>query len=73
MEDSHRTFRQLRGHLKDKWLVWCMSHYSCIMLLFYGIDASSQKRLLYVFDPTALQSILIKDQRCYEEAAFTIS
>ena len=37
------------------------------------VDTTLQKRLLYVFDPTALQSIIIKDQQYYEEAAFTIS
>ncbi|KAJ3488906.1 hypothetical protein NLI96_g2507 [Meripilus lineatus] len=31
------------------------------------------ERILYVFDPTALHSIIIKDQQYYEEASFSIS
>lgn len=33
----------------------------------------AQKRVLYVFDPVALQSIILKDQQYYEESSFTIS
>lgn len=33
----------------------------------------SKERILYVFDPTALHSIIIKDQQYYEEASFSIS
>ena len=73
MEDSYRTFGQLRSRIKDQWPVWCMSHYSSIMPSSHIVDTTLQKRLLYVFDPTALQSIIIKDQQYYEEAAFTIS
>lgn len=32
-----------------------------------------QKRVLYVFDHVALQSIILKDQQYYEESSFTIS
>ena len=36
------------------------------------VDAS-QRRLLYVFDPSALQSIIIKDQQYYEESSFSLT
>ena len=31
-----------------------------------------QHRMLYVFDPTAMHNIIVKDQYIYEEAAFFI-
>lgn len=47
--------------------------YFCMITLVQILDTRSQTRLLYVFDPKALQSIIIKDQQYSEEAAFTIS
>ena len=32
----------------------------------------SQRRILYVFDPTAMHSIIVKDQYIYEEADWFI-
>ena len=59
-----------------------MASPSCMARLVYVVPVHfeslfmtrcpSQHRMLYVFDPTALHSVIVKDQYIYEEAAFFI-
>lgn len=46
---------------------------TCFFGMSHVTNSSSQEHILYVFDPTALHSIIIKDQQYYEEASFSVS